>query len=87
MVTFFSRSVAFKLSFKSHQMTISFVQNDKVFTQMMMISHLSAREREREKKELEILRPKCQNKKQFVRTTCSEHVLSLQFSCTELVIQ
>ena len=29
----------------------------------------------------------CQNKKQFVYTTRSEHVLSLQFSCTELVIQ
>ena len=31
----------------------------------------------------------CQNKnkKQFVYTTCSESVLSLQFSCTELVIQ
>ena len=31
----------------------------------------------------------CQNKnkKQFVYTTCSPHVLSLQFSCTELVIQ
>ena len=27
------------------------------------------------------------NKKQFVYTTCSESVLSLQFSCTELVIQ
>ena len=24
---------------------------------------------------------------QFVQATCSEHVLSLQFSCTELVIQ
>ena len=29
----------------------------------------------------------CQNKKQFVYTTCSQHVLSLEFSCTELVIQ
>ena len=28
-----------------------------------------------------------QNKKQFVYTTCSHHVLSLEFSCTELVIQ
>ena len=28
----------------------------------------------------------CQ-KHQFVYTTCSQHVLSLQFSCTELVIQ
>ena len=30
---------------------------------------------------------KCQNKKQFVITTCSQHVLSLEFSFTELVIQ
>ena len=31
----------------------------------------------------------CQNKnkKQFVYTTCSQHVLSLEFSCTELEIQ
>ena len=31
----------------------------------------------------------CQNKnkKQFVYTTCSPHVLSLEFSCIELVIQ
>ena len=29
----------------------------------------------------------CQNKNQFVFTTCSLHVLSLQFSCNELVIQ
>ena len=31
----------------------------------------------------------CQNKnkKQFVYITCSQHVLSLEFSCTELVIQ
>ena len=31
----------------------------------------------------------CQNKnkKQFVYTTCSDSVLSLEFSCTELVIQ
>ena len=30
----------------------------------------------------------CQNKKKkFMYTTCSEHVLSLQFSCSELVIQ
>jgi hypothetical protein len=28
----------------------------------------------------------CEKKNQFVYTTCSEHVLSLQFSCTELVI-
>ena len=28
-----------------------------------------------------------QNKKQYLDTTCSEHVLSLQFSCTEHVIQ
>ena len=27
------------------------------------------------------------NKKQFVYTTCSQHVLSLEFSCTELIIQ
>ena len=27
------------------------------------------------------------NSEQFMYTTCSEHVLSLQFSCTELVIQ
>ena len=27
------------------------------------------------------------NKKQFVYTTCSQHVLSLEFVCTELVIQ
>ena len=29
----------------------------------------------------------CQNKKQFMYTTCSELVLSLQFSCTDLIIQ
>ena len=29
----------------------------------------------------------CQNKKHFVYKTCSESVLSLEFSCTELVIQ
>ena len=31
----------------------------------------------------------CQNKnkKQFVYSTCSQHVLSLEFSCTELIIQ
>ena len=31
----------------------------------------------------------CQNKnkKQFAYSTCSQHVLSLEFSCTELIIQ
>ena len=33
-----SRSLALKSPLKSHQMTTCFVQNDKVFTQMMMIS-------------------------------------------------
>ena len=40
MVPFFSgsRSIALKSSLKSHQMTTCFVQNDQIFTQMMMIS-------------------------------------------------
>ena len=29
----------------------------------------------------------CQNKKQFVYTTRSQYVLSLEFSCSEIVIQ
>ena len=36
VVPFSSRSLALKLSLKSHQMTTLFVQNDKVFTEMIM---------------------------------------------------
>ena len=38
VVPFSSRSLALKSSLKSHQMTTLFVQNYKVFTQMMMFS-------------------------------------------------